>query len=382
MSDQKQFKTLFKTDQLKNVRQWKIWCNRYTNHSIYTQEYGRVDGKLQQTHTKIGAGKNIGKVNETSHWDQCISEATSLWTKKRDRNGYAEKNVQPTAVVRPRPMLAKSYNMAGSDLSVLKDGGKIKFPCYVQPKLDGVKCLCTITPEGCELRSRQNKQWHILKHIQLAINKLQLPIGTTLDGELYIHGESFQNLTSAIKRDKPSKNTDKIEYHIYDMVAEEGYAQRHTKLAALITTGDSLKLVLTSVVADHQAVEFFHSYYISKGYEGIMLRNKLGRYKDGGRSVDLQKVKKFIDEEFKIVDAYQNKGRQVKQCTFVCETKDGTKFGVKPEGTEQQREQYWIDWQDGRLKNCLLTVRFFSWTTSTKPVPRFPVGVAIRGQYE
>jgi hypothetical protein len=66
------------------------------------------------------------------------------------------------------------------------------------------------------------------------------------------------------------------------------------------------------------------------------------------------------------------------QCTFTCVTEDGTEFGVKPKGTEAQREQYWIDFQAGKLTGKMLTVKFFEWTTSENPVPRFPVGVCVR----
>jgi hypothetical protein len=47
-------------------------------------------------------------------------------------------------------------------------------------------------------------------------------------------------------------------------------------------------------------------------------------------------------------------------------------------GTEAQREQYWIDFQAGKLTGKMLTVKFFEWTTSENPVPRFPVGVCVR----
>jgi hypothetical protein len=78
------------------------------------------------------------------------------------------------------------------------------------------------------------------------------------------------------------------------------------------------------------------------------------------------------------VGAYENKGKMEGQCTFTCVTEDGAEFGCKPMGTEAQREQYWTDFQSGKLTGRVLTVKFFEWTTSDKPVPRFPVGVCIR----
>ena len=114
--------------------------------------------------------------------------------------------------------------------------------------------------------------------------------------------------------------------------------------------------------------------FIKFGYEGAIVRNMLGYYKVDGRSADLQKVKEFQDQEFPIVDAYENKGKQVGQCTFVCKMPDGTTFGVKPKGTSEERERYWRDWRDNVIKiGSLLTVSYFNMTTSDHPVPRFPI---------
>lgn len=344
----------------------------------YIQEHGLVDGKLQTTFTTIKAGKNIGRANATSVWDQCCVEAQSLWNKKKDRGGYSEKIAVPVKDT-IRPMLAKSYNVAGKDLSILKDGGKIKFPCYAQPKLDGIRCIAVVQNDGSvRLFSRQEKEWHILTHIQQAVQDLGLPPGTILDGELYVHGEEFQTLTSAIKRDKPSKDTPNIQYYVYDVVSNNGYELRHKFLESYLTNDGIVRLTHTLTVNSHAEVEKLHSRKTKQGYEGIMLRNKTGAYKCGGRSSDLQKVKKFMDAEFEIVDAYENKGKMVNQCTFVCITKLDAGFGVKPEGSEAIREQYWTDWKAGKLKGKMLTVRFFAWTTSKCPVPRFPVGISIR----
>jgi hypothetical protein len=50
-----------------------------------------------------------------------------------------------------------------------------------------------------------------------------------------------------------------------------------------------------------------------------------------------------------------------------------------PEGSESQRKKYWTDWNNGKIKSGdLLTVEFFSWTTSIPKVPRFPIGKIIR----
>jgi len=385
--------TLYKVDTKGKMREWTITVSDDSGTPQYTQKHGVVDGKLQTTTTTIAKGKNIGRANETTPLKQCQLEATSLWNKKKDRNGYfrtrAEARAIPSLnngtimssgkVIAPQPMLAKSYNVPGPDLAVLKDGKKITYPCFAQPKLDGIRCVAVVTSEGVKLFSRQQKEWSSLQHIAEAVEKLNLPTGTVLDGELYVHGEEFQSLTSAIKRDDASEDTANIEYHVYDMVSDDDYTKRLEFLQEYITNNLGLiQLVRAETVTNQDEMIALHTRATKNGYEGIMLRNKEGGYKVGGRSKDLQKVKKFIDMEFEIVDAYENKGKQAGQCTLVCVTAAGATFGVKPQGSEKVRRQYWTDWKAGKLKGEMLTVRFFSWTTSNQPVPRFPVGVAVR----
>lgn len=114
------------------------------------------------------------------------------------------------------------------------------------------------------------------------------------------------------------------------------------------------------------------------GYEGIMIRNYAGLYKEDGRSQNLLKYKKFIDQEFPIVGAIRNKGKLENTCVFVCDH-NGEEFKVMCEGSQEEREKLWSDWKNGKIQaGDKLTVKFFSWTSSDKPVPRFPIGVGVR----
>lgn len=361
------------------IQEWRIDCRISANFiPYYVIQYGQLGGTIQTTMTSIRCGKNIGKANETTPWEQCCLEAQSLWTKQRDRKGYSESIPDEKPL---RPMLAKSYN---------KDGHHIEFPCYVQPKLDGIRCLARRTAVGVELLSRQGKKFTSIPHIEKQL--MWLPKDVVLDGELYIHGEEFQDIISAVKRDKPSSASGKINYYIYDMINDWDYKKRYHWLSQRLTMPNYLgckqrknevditHLCRVETILIHNKAEIWkhHKVATSYGYEGVMLRNLKGPYKINGRSQDLQKVKKFLDMEFEIVDAEQNKGKMVNQCTLICKTKAGKRFGVKPKGTDQQREQYWEDWKAGRLIGKMLTVRFFAWTTSNEPVPRFPVGIIVR----
>jgi DNA ligase-1 len=383
----KSWPKLYKVDNKGKVRVWWIIADDWQLEGppCYYQYHGVLDGKIQNTYTNVPEGKNIGKANETTAYEQCCLEAESLWTKQRDRKGYSE--TMPTE--KPfGPMLAKSYD---------KDGHHIKFPCYVQPKLDGLRCIGTAVNRKITLTSRQNKVFKVLQHVEKELARL--PFNTKWDGELYIHHESFQNIVGAIKRDESNELTSKIQYYIYDFVDDRlPFKDRLARLNLAMDTyidtlncageihedGSNLKYltlqkVPTSICECAEDLVSWHKVYVDAGYEGIMLRNMDGLYKIGGRSQDLQKYKVFMDQEFKIIGAEENKGKLAGTCVFVCTTDDEGIFKVMPEGSEEQRRQYWEDWNSGKIKiGDEITVKFFSWSTSTPKVPRFPIGKGIR----
>jgi len=374
---------LYKLDSKGKVRTWSI----ATSGNTYTQVHGILNGKLQSTTTVVPAGKNIGKANETTAEEQCQLEADALWKKKRDRSGYTEEIPTDKPL---RPMLAKPYS------------DKVDFEgqnWVIQPKLDGVRCLAKFDEEGkVTLWTRTGKQIKSVPHIAKDLEELGQPYpGAIYDGELYNHElkDDFQELLSCIKRDKVVEKSKIVQYHIYDLVDEDKtFDTRNIKLKAhMLQLPSSTSLVPVSTTAPvlrASDLKTEAACWVDKGYEGIMLRDLTSKYKINGRSSGLLKFKDFMDEEFKIVGASEDKGKMAGQCTFDCAvmkdyTYAGPKdpnnvgvFSVKMKGTDAQRKQQWEDFKAGNMLGKMMTVRFFAYTTSEIPMPRFPVGVAVR----
>jgi DNA ligase-1 len=366
---------LYKRDSKGKIRVLNVYHGRDERGWFYEQEHGLLDGKLQTSRTYV-EGKNAGRANATTDFDQSVKEAVSKWKQKRDRSGYTETIPEDKPMM---PMLAQSHD---------KHGHKIKYPAYVQPKLDGLRCFVHVDGESVKLVSRTGKEFKSLGHIADAVSELVSVMGKSvgsfiLDGELYNHEfkEDFQGLVSAIKRDKPKDDTHLVQFHCYDYVAEgRDFEDRVVELQHMDQWLEDcrIQIVPTYSVDNLDEVVEQNSAWLEDGYEGSMIRNAKGGYQPNKRSPNLQKYKSFMDAEFEIVGAVENKGKMEGQCTFTCVTKDGAEFGCKPMGDESQREQYWIDFQAGKLTGKMLTVKFFEWTTSENPVPRFPVGLAVR----
>jgi DNA ligase-1 len=121
-------------------------------------------------------------------------------------------------------------------------------------------------------------------------------------------------------------------------------------------------------------VERYHNLYVSDGYEGIILRNFLGSYEQKNRSKNLQKFKKFMDSEFKIVDFTEGTGTEKGLIIFECITSDGSKFRVRPSMSFEERAKMF---KKGKIYiGKMLTVKYFEMTDSD--IPRFPVGLCVR----
>ncbi len=345
-------------------------------YGTIVKEYGYEDGKKQINEKDIYEGKNIGRSNETTALEQAISEARNSWQKKRSE-GYKpedeeeEEEAGPSrhkAVAEevPAPMLAHDFN---------KRGHNITFPCYVQRKYDGTRCVAVPT---VGLFSRNRKAYPNLDHIkaELAV----LPPSLILDGELYSDELTFQDIVGMVKRESLKAGDDvkqlKVQFHVYDIISDAPYEERLGRLQALMAAYKFkyIRLVKTEVAASPQDVKRLHAAYVAEGYEGIMLRNAAGLYKVGNRSADLQKYKEFLDTEYKIVDFKQGEGAEEGCVIWICQTAAGARFACRPRGTREDRQVLYSEGASHVGK--LLTVRYQELTD--EGLPRFPVGITIR----
>ena len=226
-----------------------------------------------------------------------------------------------------KPMLAHKFDIKRVDYSE---------PVYIQPKLDGVRCL--FTKDGAF--SRTGKQFKNLAHVELEL----IPFfkdnpNIILDGELYNHElkHDFEKIISLVRKQKPTADDrldarNLIQYHVYDFISNDkaNYRDRMHELACSDIYSDYIKYVQAYRVYKHEeALNMHHDAYLAKGYEGSILRLD-GKYKHG-RSYDLMKFKDFSDTEATIVGYETGKGkREGTLGKFIMQDDDGVEFGCPP----------------------------------------------------
>ena len=358
------------------IKEWNISVLQMGDGTCYIEtEHGYENGKKQLDQRFVGEGKNIGRANETTVYEQACSEARSAHSRKKD-SGYVEDkdNIPSESDGMFLPMLAHRYD---------KHSSKIRFPCWVQPKLDGVRMIARKDNGVVTMWSRKGKLIDIPDKINAQLSSMLLD-GQCTDGELYVHGWTFQRIISAVK--KKRDDTDLLEYHIYDSphpslsfedrMPLKGVGSmsfpRYCQSWSLI--GKNIKFTQTLRAADRDEFDTLEQKFVSNGYEGMMARNINSIYKYKHRSYDLQKVKRFVDDEYRIIGGKDGSGREAGLIIFKCITNDGLEFDVRPMGSHEKRAEMYK-----KLENYIdkyLTVRYQELTDDGRP--RFPVGVAVR----
>ena len=186
---------------------------------------------------------------------------------------------------------------------------------FIQPKLDGVRCI--FTKDGAY--SRTGKQFHNLRHIELRLKGFfKLNPDIQLDGELYNHAlrNDFEQIISLVRKQKPTDEDRRnaqhlIQYHVYDFITESSSYENRLKWLMsnkVLWWGNVIVPVETHRVNKYEeAANIHYDGFLKQGYEGSILRLN-GPYEQK-RSYNLQKFKDFSDTEATIIGYEAGKGK-------------------------------------------------------------------------
>lgn len=205
-------------------------------------------------------------------------------------------------------MLAK--NWGGSDPS----------GWWMSEKLDGVRALWN----GYRLTTRTGSEIHAPDSFVAS-----LPVGVSLDGELWAGRGTFQQVSGAYRRIdqavwKP------IRYAVFDAPdASGGFEDRQRALADVLAGNSGPAFV----VAQRQCVgrsdlDAMLAGIVRGGGEGVMLREPGSAY-ESKRSASLLKVKRVHDDEATVIGYEPGTGRNLSAIgSLVARLANGTTFNI------------------------------------------------------
>lgn len=279
------------------------------------------------------------------------------------------------------------------------DAKRIQFPIYIQPKLDGMRAVWT----GKVLLSRTGK---LIKGVPELVKYLEKHYPDfPLDGELYKHGQDFEDQISTLRRTVNIQENLEMQYNVYDLpIPHMTFQKRWELLLSRVQETDRIKIVQTlwfeQLIDTNDNLVKIQETFEAMGYEGAMLRNGYGVYRFGKRSDDLLKLKSTQDQEFLVLDVYQltrkekiivpantpgahqyadgtwyKDGAETPDLMaggLLLQTADGKTFECGTGYSEALRREFWQNPPIGKLA----TIKFQELTADG--IPRFPVFKTIR----
>jgi ATP-dependent DNA ligase len=241
-----------------------------------------------------------------------------------------------------KPMLAHKYRP-----------DKVTFPCFVQPKLNGVRGIYV---PGRHFQSRYGEIWHpsVTANMFMSLTGLQF----YCDGEFYKHGMSLQQINSRVSviRNAPHPEGDQVKFYIFDVIVDAPFHRRNLVLRELSKRFEihpHIGVVKTMEVSSALEADYFYNQWKNvEGFEGMMYRDANAPYGFAARCGNkenrwncLLKRKEMMDLDAIIVGLNQlvNKDGvlQPKLGSFQLKAPNGALFSAGSGLTDTQRVAYW-----------------------------------------
>lgn len=284
-----------------------------------------------------------------------------------------------------RPLLAHIY-----------EPHRVTYPCYVQPKLNGIRALF----QNGFFQSRDEEPFPVglLKHLSQPLLDLFGP-QVILDGELYKHGWPLQRINGAVTpiRQEANEDTKLIEYHVFDVVDFTKSFEDRIKILDKAYPECGMVPVYTTKSQNEEITNLFYADFVAKGYEGMMIRlgdcpytvpkQEVGPFADGisprrkflsdqdNRVWHLLKRKSWQDGEFTCTGVEEGEGKYkgtlgALRCIVFTPLFNGkgevdvAYFTVSSGLTDAERDSYWANPPIGKS----IKVRYLCLSSSGIPL--------------
>lgn len=257
---------------------------------------------------------------------------------------------------------------------------RVTYPCYVQPKLNGIRALY----QNGRFQSRDQIPFPegLLDHLAKPLSQVFDP-SIILDGELYVHGWPLQRINAAVTpvRLKPTEDTIRVQYHVFDCVNfNRAFMDRMADVLKLLFKLDwnghqKIQAVITHSMTNEIQANKWYAGFVESNYEGMMYRlgdcpytvpkqpfqyrafPRLKYLSDKDNRVwHLLKRKDWQDDEFLCIGVNEGIGKLngtlgAFQCRINGDLSERTltSFSVGSGLTDSERKHYWENPPIGQL---------------------------------
>jgi len=311
-------------------------------------ESGIISGEITRSAPTYPIEKNIGRSNYRNYFKQALILARGKYLKKIDEGGQPMGHHIKSS--KYFPMLAKLY-----DDYISKH--KLNYPLYVQPKLDGMRCIAYLRTDknpninDVIIYTRKKKDYpnnefndairmELLPILKEYFGKQKNGESIYIDGELYNHNVKLQNINHFVRTEDLKEDVSfdkKIQYWIYDIF--------YPSTAKIMTFKERSKYL-----------DKIKSKYNSETIqitETLEIKNK--------NELDLQK--------------------EIGAIIWICKTQENKQFNVTPNLDYEERYKIYNECKknfDNKYANRMLTIEFRG--LSNDNIPQHAKGITFRNE--
>jgi hypothetical protein len=304
--------------------------------------------------TYVRVGKNVKSKNFTTPFTQAILDARTDYNLKM-RKGQVENKedlLAPGALVRLEDLISlnrgekpwRVFAMALHDVNKVKNWRHVKYPCAIQPKLDGTMFVVVYHPHfGIDSYSRGRENYegqeHILDELLPVLKKYP---GLHLVGELWKKGYGLQDISGSSRRQLDSKIKEaaiKLDFNVFDcfyLHKEQTFEDRHANLDDLFMDLEDynkqnkvethVKLIETYTAKNKEQLLARYEEFLADNLEGAVIRNWDSLYEPGldkeKRSYTTLKLKPRPDAEWPVIGFKDGNGKESGAVIWICAEND------------------------------------------------------------
>lgn len=223
---------------------------------------------------------------------------------------------------------------------------KIKWPAYVQMKMDGMRFNAIVHNGGVEFRSRNGKELNLLGELEQEFLALANGVDCVFDGELMVMLDGDMQFTDrqtgngilnkANKGTISEKEAKMVHASLWDVIPYNDFVKGtcdtpyHTRwetverlVAAQSSKGKRIWTVYTTQVNTIDDANEEFQRLLADGYEGIILKDRNGKWEDK-RTKSQIKFKGELECDLKIVGIQPGTGKYEGMLgAILCESADG-----------------------------------------------------------
>lgn len=371
---------LAKRDSGKRIRVAIVEVSPQFGNYVISRSTGLIDGKrTEQPNIVITEGKTRRTIEEQAdlQYQAIVKEYKDKGYKVFPDDPKYIKNIEELVPTINTDQYGVKKHMNAKPFDKVKEASITKVGnWYASRKIDGLRCSLYYDGKEIKSASRGGEHYdyaltHLTKNPKL-ISFFKNNPDIILDGELYKHGKTLQQISGAARLKKNAYDCEWLEFYLFDVMVDDiPFTKR---LEILNNIAEELNLAydpyqhweeddLQMQIVPHELVNGIHSIkelhnkYVEEGWEGLILRNPSKEYGYGKRNSDMIKMKVYSDNEFEVI-GYKEGLRGIEDMVFICVTPQGNEFSAKPMGDLKQKE-YYVENFESEFKNKKATVKYF-----------------------